>query len=132
MLAEPRVLVVDDDPILRAIYERDLVRWGYRVASVGAAAEVVGVARSFRPHLVLMDRMLADGDGLAVAREMVETMGSEAPRVLIVSGDDDVERSGKGSGVSRFLPKGADAARLRQLIAAILAGGRLSLLPARP
>ena len=75
MHAEHRVLVVDDDPILRAIYERDLARWGYRVASVGSAAEVVARARSFRPHLVLMDRMLADGDGLTVAREVVEAMG---------------------------------------------------------
>ncbi|MFW6049583.1 MAG: response regulator [Myxococcota bacterium] len=123
-----RVLIVDDDEIVRAVHERDLQRWGYVVASAADAAEAVSMARAFRPDLILMDRMLPDADGVALAARMARELADHPPRVLVVSGSYDEERSGDGS-VVRYLPKGIDRQRLRRLVAAALAGERLSCIP---
>ena len=57
----PRILVVDDEPDLRALYELTLLREGYRVDAAGTLAE----ARS----LAGCDKTPAEAPAAAPARE---------------------------------------------------------------
>ncbi len=71
----PRLLVVDDEPDLRTLYELTLVREGYDVESAGTVEE--GWARLVEAgrdgfRLVITDMRLPDGTGLDLLRRMDE------------------------------------------------------------
>jgi CheY-like chemotaxis protein len=85
----PRVLVVDDEPLLRRGVERILQRFGY--ATVGAAngAEALARYREWLPDLVLVDLHLPDmsGENLVALLRPGDAAG---PPILIVTGESSV------------------------------------------
>jgi len=63
-----RVLVVDDDPAIRAICVDVLTTHGYEVDEAGTCAEARRLVRERRPQLLLVDVQLPDGDGFQLWR----------------------------------------------------------------
>jgi DNA-binding response OmpR family regulator len=68
-VAEPTLLIVEDDPATGSSLERALVNQRYRCARATTMSQARAV--STRPSLVLLDLGLPDGDGVDLAREMV-------------------------------------------------------------
>jgi DNA-binding response OmpR family regulator len=80
------VLVVDDRSMARRIAARTLSEEGFRVLEaegMGEAMEVLGQARG-RVDLVMIDIVLADGDGVKLARQIQEEWPEQ--RFLFMSG----------------------------------------------
>ena len=80
------VLVVDDRNMARRIASRILSEEGFRVLEadgMGEALEVLGQARG-RVDLVLLDVVLADGDGVKLARQIQDDWPTQ--RILFMSG----------------------------------------------
>ncbi len=65
-----KVLVVDDDPSIRAIAVEILSGLGYRVLEAGDRKQALLLAREQRPELLLLDVMLPDGDGFGILEEI--------------------------------------------------------------
>jgi two-component system, OmpR family, response regulator ResD len=77
-----RVLVVDDEPIVRDVLARYLEREGFAVdAAEDGPAALEAVAQS-RPDLVLLDLMLPNLDGVEVFRRMQAT---DPPAVIMLT-----------------------------------------------
>jgi DNA-binding NarL/FixJ family response regulator len=112
-----RVLVVDDHPSFRRLATRLLVEAGFAVVGEAADAEAaVREVHRLRPDVVLLDIVLPDRSGLAVARELA---GAEAPRVVLISsrGRSDFGDSFEWPPGCIFLPKHElTAARLRHAL----------------
>ena len=109
-LAAPRptrVLLVEDEAAVRALFARTLESHGYAVtaaSNVGDAAQKAA-ALGARLDVVLTDLVLPDGNGYALAREVAATR--PGLRVLIMSGytgDAELLKEIGESGVA-FLPK---------------------------
>ncbi|MFC5831335.1 response regulator transcription factor [Nonomuraea insulae] len=81
-----RVLVVDDEPNIRALLSQTLRLVSFEVRTAETGAEAVSAAREFRPDIVVLDVMLADFDGFEVARRL----GESVP-VLFLTARDRVE-----------------------------------------
>ncbi|MEV1173949.1 response regulator transcription factor [Nonomuraea sp. NPDC049784] len=81
-----RVLVVDDEPNIRALLSQTLRLVSFEVRTVETGAEAVTAAREFKPDIVVLDVMLADFDGFEVARRL----GERIP-VLFLTARDRVE-----------------------------------------
>ena len=80
------VLVVDDRSMARRIASRILSEEGFRVLEadgMGEALEVLAQARG-RIDLVMLDVVLADGDGVKLARQIQEEWPEQ--RILFMSG----------------------------------------------
>lgn len=80
------VLVVDDRSMARRIASRILSEEGFRVLEadgMGEALEVLAQARG-RIDLVMLDVVLADGDGVKLARQIQDDW--PAQRILFMSG----------------------------------------------
>jgi DNA-binding NtrC family response regulator len=59
-----RLLVVDDEPDLRTLYELTLLREGYHIDTAGSVGEALDSLAEHRFSLVITDMRLPDGTGL--------------------------------------------------------------------
>jgi DNA-binding NarL/FixJ family response regulator len=84
----PSVLVVDDDPAFRTLARRLLAGSGLAViGEADTASGALAAAGRLKPSAVLLDVELPDGDGVTLARKLVELPW--APRVVLTSIDSD-------------------------------------------
>src|SRR4029453_2425079 len=100
MPAEARVLVVDDEPIVRDVLSRYLSREGFEVEGAADGQAALDVLEPIRPELIVLDLMLPGIDGLEVLRRirsqnggaviMLTARGEEKDRVVgLELGADD-------------------------------------------
>ena len=100
MLANPRVLLIEDDEAVARAFVRGFERAGMQVAWAANGAAGMAMKATFRPDVVLVDLTLPDVSGvtligrLAEARDcgviVVSGMGEEADRIVgLELGADD-------------------------------------------
>lgn len=126
-----RVLVVDDDDLMRAGI-RELVTADPEIGVVGEAADgraALSAARNLEPDVVLMDVRMPGMDGISATEQL--SLSSPRLRVLVLTTfeNDDYVFGALRAGASGFLLK---RARPEELIAAVhtIAGGETLLAPA--
>lgn len=131
MSSEIRVLVVDDEPLVR---EGLKVIIGAEpglavVGEAGDGAEAVSLARRLRPDVVCLDVRMPGIDGIRATELLVAQ--DPAPKVLVVTtfGADDYVYGALEAGAAGFLLKRARAEELVAAIRAVAAGDSL-LFPA--
>ena len=78
-----RVLVVDDDAVVRRLVVAMMTREGFTCAVAGTLDEARAEAASFDPDVVLLDVNLAGESGLTLATELGARAGG--PAVIMVS-----------------------------------------------
>jgi DNA-binding NarL/FixJ family response regulator len=112
------VLIVDDDPAFRGLARRIAAGLGLDVAGeAGTVADAVAAAAELRPEAVLVDVGLPDGDGIALAAQLVALPWR--PRVVLTSSDPDAVSAATAlaAGATGFLPKSElTDGSLRQLL----------------
>jgi DNA-binding NarL/FixJ family response regulator len=122
MRACGHVLVVDDDPSLRALLTTILTRAGFETDEAQTGAEAIAAVRADRPDAVVLDVCLPDANGLALCHELRAEHGHDL-KVLCVSGErvDSFARvAGFLAGADDYLVKPFDPdeliARVRRLV----------------
>ncbi len=85
----PAILVVDDDPAVRELFESFLTLRGYAVHTAADGVAALRQLERERPQLILLDHHLPGRTGLAVLRQL-RAAGSTIP-VILISGALDVE-----------------------------------------
>ncbi len=87
---DPRVLVVDDEPMVREVLTRYLEKEGFDVATAGDGEEALAAFESAPPDLVLLDLMLPRIDGLEVFRRM--RAGAATPVIMLTAKGEETDR----------------------------------------
>ena len=77
METRTRILLVDDDSGLTTRLSRFLERYGYHVAVAVNGRDGLDQARSFRPHLILLDILMPFLNGHAFLRRLRRAEGSQ-------------------------------------------------------
>jgi response regulator RpfG family c-di-GMP phosphodiesterase len=119
-----KILVADDEPLLRRMYESYLKNEGYDVVSAADGDEAIETAKADPPDLVITDVKMPRADGYEVCRALKEDKDTRHVPVVIVSalgGEIDVNR-GFTSGANDYLTKPIDLEDLRERIDAIFRG----------
>jgi two-component system, OmpR family, response regulator MprA len=81
-----RVLVVDDEELIRESLEAALDDEGYTVRTAADGIQALAVLAGWRPDVILLDLMMPEMDGPAFRRAQVErALHSEVP-VIVLSG----------------------------------------------
>lgn len=75
-----RVLIVEDEMVLRKHLARVFAREGYEVATAGSCAEALDHLGRGRFEALLLDVMLPDGDGL----DMLGNLRAQQPQRIVV------------------------------------------------
>jgi CheY-like chemotaxis protein len=81
----PLVLLVDDEPSIRAICRVNLEGDGLRVLEAKDGADALDEVRRQRPALVLLDVMMPGVDGWGVAEELAANAGTRDIPVVFLS-----------------------------------------------
>lgn len=114
------ILVVDDEPDLRTLYELTLLREGYRVE----AAADLGQARQFlKDHsfdAVITDMRLPDGLGLELLRDMVNQQRTERCVVITAHGSAENAVEALKAGAFDYLTKPVDLKQFRSVVASAI------------
>jgi two-component system, OmpR family, response regulator MprA len=99
------ILVVDDDPKLRAVVRRGLAYEGFRVIEADSGEAALQKAREHLPSLVVLDVMLPGIDGLEVTRRLRASKDEIA--ILMLTARDEVRDRVKGleTGADDYLVK---------------------------
>jgi two-component system response regulator PilR (NtrC family) len=122
----PRLLVVDDEPDLRTLYELTLVREGYDVESAGTVEEAWSLLQQRGPgghQLVITDMRLPDGSGLDLLRRIDEAGRREKAIVITAYGSPENAVEALKAGAYDYLTKPVDLRQFRAVVASAL--GRL-------
>jgi CheY-like chemotaxis protein len=100
---QPPILIVDDDPAIRATVAAILEFEGYRVEQARNGAEALVVLEQVRPRLVLLDMRMPVLDGWGFARALTER-GIQLP-ILVMTAAQDAGRWEREIGAAGYLAK---------------------------
>jgi CheY-like chemotaxis protein len=119
--AARRVLVADDNHLVRESFVELLESEGYEVRTAADGEQAVEIAEQWRPQVVLLDIHMPRLSGLETARRLRAVHAPQAMTLLMMSGmtlNDAWIRHAKAAGFDDCLDKTADPqawlARLRQ------------------
>lgn len=80
------VLIIDDNPDNVVLLEMILTDHGLRSLTGSSCADVLRLARQQRPDLILLDVMMADGDGFNACRQLkAESATADIPVIFITA-----------------------------------------------
>ena len=128
----PRILVIDDEPDLRTLYELTLLREGYRVEAAGDLAEARQQLKEHRFDAVISDMRLPDGLGLELLREMVQAQRPERCVVITAHGSAENAVEALKAGAFDYLTKPVDLKQFRSVVASAIQGSRAAWLSESP
>jgi DNA-binding NarL/FixJ family response regulator len=118
-----RIVLVDDDEILRLSLRAAFTRAGWQV--VGEAADGragVDLAASQRPHVVLMDLSMPNMDGIEATRA-IRAAAPETEVVVLTVTEDRTVFDALKAGASGYLLKGTPLTEVVDAVEQAMAGG---------
>ena len=114
----PRVLVVDDEAVIRQLIVINLELEGFEVHQAVDGLEALDKARMVDPDVVTLDVMMPGLDGWATARRLRSDPVTARARIVLISARTrpaDVER-GQDSGADAYVTKPFDPDHLVQAV----------------
>ncbi|MCW2616806.1 MAG: response regulator [Frankiales bacterium] len=117
-----RILVVEDDPSVRALLVADLELAGHEVEAVEHGTAGLASVAASTPDAVVCDVMMPEVSGWDVVRTLrADERWKRLPVVLLTARDttDDV-RHGYEAGASLVLSKPYDAGKLDEVLTALV------------
>lgn len=101
------VLLVDDSPTNLRVTGAALSRLGCDVTTVESGEKALAAVEATRFALILLDYQMPGMDGPETARRVIDRLGPEAPPILALTGDVDLEvfRACRQAGMRLVLKK---------------------------
>lgn len=122
-MTEPlRILLVDDEPDILDFIGFNLRREGYEVEVSSNGRTAVAKALEFKPHLILLDVMMPDMDGIETCR-MIRSQAALTHTLvafLTARGEDYSQIAGFDAGADDYITKPIKPRVLTSRVAALL------------
>ncbi len=117
-----RVLIVDDDPVMRRLTTRALQNDGYVLTEATNGREALEVMRRETPDLVILDFVMPELDGLDVLRALRADPATVSLPVLMLTSqsDEGSTRAGFDAGATDYLTKPFSSPQLSARVRACL------------
>lgn len=118
-----KILVIEDNPIVRSTVGRILQSGGYEVISANDGLQGVAAFRKEHPDLVVTDIIMPEQEGIETIRQIL----AERPNAKIIAisgggriGNTDFLQIARKVGAAEVLPKPFDPDDLLQLVSSCL------------
>jgi DNA-binding response OmpR family regulator len=124
-----KILVVDDDALLRRSLAFNLEQAGYRVSTAATAEDALALVQSDSPDLILLDIGLPGMDGLDALRQFQQEM--TVPIIFLTARRRELDEAlGLELGADDYITKPFDLEVLLARIKAVLRRSQRSTIPA--
>src|SRR5258706_10009782 len=114
------LLVVDDEPDLRTLYELTLLREGYDIETAGSVEEALLHLKDRTYSAVITDMRLPDGSGLDLLRWLEESGRREKAIVITAYGSAENAVEALKAGAYDYLTKPVDLKQFRAVVGSAL------------
>ncbi|MFO7922274.1 MAG: response regulator transcription factor [Bacteroidales bacterium] len=108
MQKEPyRILLVDDEKDILEFLGYNLQRAGYDIYKSQNGREAIGMANEIRPHLILLDVMMPEMDGIETCEEIRKNRSLDRTLIVFLTarGEDYSQIAGFDAGADDYLTK---------------------------
>ena len=115
-----KIMIVEDDPLIRQLYETILKKKGYdvvAVASDGEQAVTMYQDLNDKPDLIILDFRMPKMNGLQVSREILAE--NATTEILMISGDPTFDRKAVISRGINFMQKPVEISEIIKEISLI-------------
>ncbi|MBP9061679.1 MAG: sigma-54-dependent Fis family transcriptional regulator, partial [Rhodoferax sp.] len=116
-LISAHILVVDDEPDLRTLYELTLLREGYRVDTAESVAQALQCLAERRFDVIITDMRLPDGLGMELICHVRAQQRAERCVVITAYGSAENAVESLKAGAFDYLTKPVDLKQFRAVIA---------------
>lgn len=114
------ILVVDDEPDLRMLYELTLLREGHRVETAGSLAEARAHLQVCRFDVLITDMRLPDGLGMELLHDLRSQQRKERAIVMTAYGSAENAVEALRYGAFDYLTKPVDLKQFRAVVASAM------------
>jgi len=120
--AKAKILVVDDDPVIRKFIIKTLEKSGHKLEEAEDGFEAGQKTIRFKPNILIVDIFMPRMDGFEVCRRMKENPETNKTKIMAISGFDTEENRRKiiEAGADWFMPKPLSPAALRKAVTDVL------------
>lgn len=121
-----KVLVVDDDSILRTVLKHTLEQQGYQVKTVHSGKEALAIFDQDIPDIVVSDVSMPEMDGFEFCRQLRSQPSGQLVPFIFLSAKTDLEQriEGHSSGADDYLTKPFEMKELLAKIEGLLERSR--------
>jgi DNA-binding response OmpR family regulator len=118
----PEVLVVDDEPDIRALIVHHLTQDGFRCRTAADGSEALARLRAGTPDLIVLDLMLPGIDGLEVTRRVrAEPAWAAVPIIMLTAKAEEIDKVlGLELGADDYITKPFSVREFRSRVRAVL------------
>ena len=92
MSCRPKILLVDDDPLMHRLYQPYIEKAGYEVVGLMDGTEAGQTASRELPQVVVMDMVMPGSDGMAAIMDIKKTVTNKNIPVIAISANPDYHR----------------------------------------
>ncbi len=102
-----RILLVDDEPDILEIVGYNLTQEGYKISTASNGRQAVSKAKSELPHLIIMDVMMPDMDGMEATEAIrkIPELQNVIIAFLTARGEDYSQVAGFEAGADDYITK---------------------------
>jgi two-component system response regulator PilR (NtrC family) len=116
-----RLLVLDDEPDLRTLYELTLLREGHDVDTAACVDDALQLLARHSYDAVITDMRLPDGSGLDILRHLEQQQRPEKAVVITAHGSADNAVDALKAGAFDYLTKPVDLKQFRAVVGSAVA-----------
>lgn len=102
-----KILLVDDEPDILEIVGYNLTAEGYNVMTAENGAEAVKKAKKYQPHLIILDVMMPEMDGIEACEQIraIPELNNTLITFLTARGEDYSQMAGFDAGADDYITK---------------------------
>ncbi len=102
-----KILLVDDEPDILEIVGYNLKSEGYQIFTASNGLEAVKIAKNITPHLILLDIMMPEMDGIEACEKIrkIKTLEHVLISFLTARGEDYSQVAGFEAGADDYITK---------------------------
>ncbi|MFB6318007.1 response regulator transcription factor [Saccharicrinis sp. FJH54] len=117
-----KVLIVDDEPDILEFLKYNLIKEGYQIFAAGNGLEAVEIAKREHPHLIILDVMMPEMDGIETCEELRKTPELDDTIVVFFTarGEDYSQVAGYEAGADDYITKPIKPKVLKSKVSALL------------
>ncbi|MDJ0752994.1 MAG: response regulator [Ardenticatenaceae bacterium] len=119
-----KILVVDDEPDLVHLYQLVLEMNGYQVRTANGGLQALELYHEDKPHLILLDVMMPDLNGLEVCKQIRDSEGQASlTKIIMYTANDSVEnrKASQAAGADELVSKDVPFENITAMITSYLA-----------